>query len=96
MNSPSPRLSLIIPVHNGGGNLQLCLDALAASSRQPDELIMVDDASTDGSGDLARKFGARVIRLEGLPRGPGFARNRGAEVAEGELLAFVDGDVAVH
>ena len=71
-------------------------EALAASSRPPDELIVVDDASTDGSGDVARQCGARVVRLDGEPHGPAFARNRGAELASGDVLLFLDADVAVH
>jgi len=89
-------LSVVIPVHNGGENLRLCLEALAQSSRPPDELIVLDDASTDGSGEVAQKFGARVLRLPGPPRGAAVPRNRGAAVASGDLLVFLDADVAVH
>ncbi len=90
------KLSVIIPVHNGGEDFRRCLVALAASFRPPDELIVVDDGSSDGSGDVARQFGAHVVRIEGAPRGPAFARNRGAECAHGDLLVFLDADVAVH
>jgi GT2 family glycosyltransferase len=79
------RLSVIIPVHNGGENLRLCLDALARSSRPPDQLIVVDDASTDGSGELAQEFGARVLRLPGPPRGAALPRNRGVAMASGDV-----------
>lgn len=89
-------LSVIIPVHNGGENLRLCLRALSESSRLPDEVIVVDDASTDGSADLAQKGGARVVRLDGPPRGAALPRNRGAATASGDVLVFVDADVAVH
>lgn len=89
-------LSVIIPVHNGGEAFQQCMAALSASLRAPDEVIVVDDASTDGSGDLARQAGARVIALEGRPRGAAYARNRGAEAAAGDLLVFLDADVVVH
>jgi len=89
-------LSVIIPVHNGGDHLQLCLDALAASSRSPDEVIVVDDASTDRSHELAQAAGASVIRLPDQPRGPAFARNRGAEIAQGHILVFLDSDAAIH
>jgi len=89
-------LSVIIPVHNGGDDLRRCLEALAASNRPPDEVIVVDDASSDGSGDLAQQRGARVVRLDGSPHGPAFARNRGTETAQGDILVFCDADVAVH
>ena len=89
-------LSVIIPVHDGGDNLRLCLEALADSTRPPDEVIVVDDASTDGSGDLAQKHGARVLRLPGPPRGAALPRNRGATIASESVLVFVDADVAVR
>lgn len=56
---------------------------------------MVDDGSTDSSGDAARALGVRVIETGGR-RGPSFARNLGARAAEGELLLFLDADVAIH
>lgn len=90
------KLSVIIPVHNGGENLRLCLRALSESSRLPDEVIVVDDVSTDGSADLAQRCGARVVRLDGPPRGAALPRNRGAATASGDVLVFVDADVVVH
>ncbi|MCI0477060.1 MAG: glycosyltransferase [Anaerolineales bacterium] len=89
-------LAIVIPVHNGATTLPRCLAALQASTRAPEELIIVDDASTDGSVEIARASGARVIALTGAPRGAAFARNRGAEQARGDVLVFVDADVAVH
>jgi hypothetical protein len=89
-------LSVIIPVHNGGDEFRLCLDALEASTRCPDEIIVADDASTDGSGHLAGRYGVRVFSIDGPPHGPAFARNRGAEEARGDILVFLDADVAVH
>jgi glycosyltransferase involved in cell wall biosynthesis len=91
-----PRLSIIVPVHNGGQSLQLCLQALAASSRAPDEVIVVDDGSTDSSADQGWRHGARVVRHRGAPRGPAFARNRGVETASGSVMVFIDADVVVH
>lgn len=89
-------LSIVIPVHDGATTLPRCLAALQASTRAPDEIIVVDDASTDDSAVIARAAGARVIALTGAPRGAAFARNRGAEQARGDALVFVDADVAVH
>lgn len=89
-------LSVIIPVHNGGEGLRLCLRALETGVRPPDEVIVVDDASTDGSADLAESLGARVISLPGGPWGPARARNQGAAAAQGEILLFLDADVVVH
>lgn len=92
----SPRVSLVIPVHNGGADLRKCLEGIAASNYPLHEWILVDDASTDGvAGRLAEIHGARVIRLA-EQSGPARARNIGAEAATGDLLFFVDADVVVQ
>jgi glycosyltransferase involved in cell wall biosynthesis len=90
------KLSIIIPVHNGEKVLGQCLQAINASTLKPDEVIVVDDASTDSSGQIARTLGAQVLKLLGAPHGPAFARNRGVEIATGDVLIFIDADVAVH
>lgn len=90
------RLSVIVPVHNGGEELRRCLQGLARSSRPADEIIVVDDGSTDGSAGLAADAGARVIATSHGPRGPAFARNRGVEAARGDVVVFIDADVVVH
>ena len=84
-----------MPVHNGSGLVQDTLGALLRSDLERNrwEVVLVDDASTDGSSDTAEPFVDRVVRLEGRPRGPAFARNRGAEVCRGSVLVFVDADV---
>lgn len=89
-------LSVIIPVYNSRRFLAQGLKALAEGTRTPDELLVVDDGSTDGSGNLAQSFGARIITLTDGPRGPARARNRGAAQARGDLLVFLDADVVVH
>ena len=90
------RLSVIVPVYNGGEGLRRCLQGLAASSRPPDEVITVDDGSTDASAANAAALGARVLTTPAGPRGPAHARNRGAEAATGDVLVFIDADVVVH
>jgi len=90
------QLSVIIPVYNGGAGLELGLKALTASACPPDEIIVVDDTSTDASASLAARFGATVLSLQGGPRGPARARNHGAASARGDVLVFLDADVVVH
>jgi glycosyltransferase involved in cell wall biosynthesis len=89
-------LSVIVPVGEGGPAVARCLAALAmARARVPrSELIVVADGSQDGSAERAAAAGARVLRT---PRsGPAAARNVGAEEGRGEILFFVDADVAVR
>jgi glycosyltransferase involved in cell wall biosynthesis len=95
-NKKPLNLSVVIPIHNGGEDLQRCLKALKTSTRPPDEMIVIDDASTDTSASLAYSFGAIVLFQKGYPLGPAKARNRGAAVAEGDILVFIDADVMVH
>ena len=90
------KLSVIIPVHNGGVNFDRCLRGLMRSQIRPDEVIVVDDASTDASAEVARRYGAQVVSLSPPAHGPAFARNRGAELAHGEILFSTDADVVLH
>jgi len=90
-----PSLSVVVPVCNGGSDFERCLRRLRDSSWTDFELIVVDDGSTDDSGLLAAGSGAIVLRHE-RPLGPAAARNLGAERAAGDLIFFLDADVAVH
>jgi hypothetical protein len=96
--SADPRLSVIVPAWNGMGVLPTSLPALLASDLPRDawELVVVDDGSSDGTAGYAAPLADRVVSVAGGPRGPAYARNRGAEVAEGDVLVFIDADVVVH
>lgn len=98
MSSSAPFLSVIVPAYNGRKVLAHALDALARSDlpRSKWELIVVDDASTDNTAEIAARYADVVVRLPGKPHGPAYARNRGCESALGEILIFVDADVCVH
>ncbi len=90
-----PRLSVVIPVHDGESVLPRCLRGLRDSvGVEPFEIVVVDDGSTDASASIAEGYGARVIRRERC--GPAAARNAGAIAAEGDIVFFLDADVAVH
>lgn len=89
------RVSVIIPVRNAPIDLEKCLAALAVTEHKPCwECIVVDDASTDATPDVAHKAGARVVSL-GENAGPAKARNQGALQATGDILFFIDSDVLV-
>lgn len=93
-----PYLSVIVPVRNGTTVLPQALSALLASdlSKEHWELIVVDDGSTDDTPTIAGQYTNLVIRLAGKAHGPSYARNRGVERAEGEIVVFIDADVCVH
>jgi glycosyltransferase involved in cell wall biosynthesis len=98
VNQPRPLLSIIVPVHQGGHQLADVLAAITASDlpREGWELLVVDDASQDGSAERAAAFADTVIRLTGRARGPAYARNRGFELAHGDIVVFIDADVHIR
>lgn len=88
-----PPASVIVPVRDGRQTLGRTLAGLQSQHGAGRyEVIVVDDGSSDGSGDLARSY-AGVTVIEQPPLGPAAARNRGVERSRGELLAFCDADV---
>jgi len=88
-------LTVVIAVRNSADCLDACLKALRLSSFTGYECIVVDDCSTDNSAEVASSHGCKVLRLD-VHSGPAVARNRGARMAETELLFFLDADVCVH
>ena len=94
--SPSalrPSLSFIIPVFNDQANIVRCVRSITAlpGFRPDDEVIILDNGSTDGTHRLLRQFGFPFEVIEHLHVSA--LRNRGARMAKGDLLAFVDSDV---
>ena len=88
-------ISVIVPVYNDKEHITRCLDSIYACDYQDEfEVIIVDDASSDGLKDAIASFPCRFIRRE-KNSGPGAARNLGAGIAKGEILAFVDSDCIV-
>ncbi|NEM05923.1 glycosyltransferase [Geodermatophilus normandii] len=87
---PSPRVSAVLPCYNGAQYLSEALHSVLEQTRPADEVIVVDDGSTDGSAELAESFGVTVIRQANA--GEGAARNRGLAAATGDLVAWLDAD----
>jgi glycosyltransferase involved in cell wall biosynthesis len=87
-----PRISFIVPVLNDAGRLATCLASIHRNGSVPGqiEIIVVDNGSTDGSGDVARRNGARDLTV--LHGRVSALRNRGAEEAAADVLAFIDAD----
>jgi glycosyltransferase involved in cell wall biosynthesis len=97
MSSSRP-LSVVVAVRDGTATLTRVLTAILASEipRDDYELIVVDDASSDWSPEVAARYADTVVRLTARRSGGAYARNRGAELAQGEVLAFVDADAMVR
>jgi glycosyltransferase involved in cell wall biosynthesis len=92
VSAPSRDLAIgvVVGVHNQAAFLGEALDSVVAQTVPPAQVIVVDNASSDGSGDIARARGYRVLEIDG--RAPGATRNRGAAALDTPLLAFLDGD----
>jgi len=83
-------VSVVIPVRDDAAMLTSCLAALAAQTRHADEIVVVDNGSTDDSASIARAAGARVVSesTPGIPR----ASSAGYDAASGDLIARIDAD----
>ncbi|MCP9952615.1 glycosyltransferase [Actinomadura madurae] len=88
-------VSLIVPCYNAAKTLRPCLEAVLAQTRRPDEIVVVDDASGDGSAAIAAAQGCRVVRLP-ENRGVSAARNAGVAATTGDVVFFLDSDVALR
>ena len=95
MNVPADlglSVSVIVPCYNGEAFLAECLDSIFGQDRPPEEVVLVDDGSTDGSAEIARRYESR-LRYHLQPRqGAGAARNAGVRLAAGNCIAFLDAD----
>ena len=90
-----PLVSVVIPAYNAAEHLAACLDALAATTYPMHEVIVVDDGSSDATAAVARARGVTVVQLASRC-GPAHARNRGARIAQGEIVLFLDSDILVR
>ncbi len=92
-----PVFSVIIPTFNRRRTIGRAIDSVLAQRHPPGEIILVDDASSDGTADLVRRRfpGVRVLELE-VNRGPAVARNTAIRVARHDHLAFLDSDDSWH
>lgn len=88
-------VSVIIPVYNCSVYLEKCLHSVLSQSYQNIEVIVVNDGSTDDSGEVIKKYAdayANILMIEQCNLGVSAARNKGIEMAGGEYLLFLDGD----
>lgn len=90
-----PKVSVIVPVYNVAPYLSQCLDSLVNQTYRNLEIIVVDDGSTDESGDICEQWKERDNRIKLIHKanaGLGEARNTGLEHVTGEYVGFVDSD----
>lgn len=85
-------VSVVIPTYNCGRFIAEAIESALGQTVAPYEVIVVDDGSTDDSAQILTSYGDRIIHVRQQNQGVGAARNKGAEVATGEFLAFLDAD----
>jgi hypothetical protein len=96
MTAPLPRTSVVIPNWNGVRWLPGCLASLAAQTRPADEVIVVDNGSSDGSLEYLRDEHPNVrVLTQGRNTGFAYAANRGIEAAGAEMVALINTDVVL-
>lgn len=91
----SPKISIIVPIYNVQQYLEPCLDSLVDQTLDSLEIIMINDGSTDKSGDIMRKYAEEYANFFAYDKpngGLGQARNFGVKFAKGKYIAFVDSD----
>lgn len=94
MNS-QPLISVLIPIYQVRAYLAQCLDSVIHQTYQNLEIILVDDGSTDGSGEICDQYAGRDARIKVIHKENGglvSARKAGLQAASGELIAYVDSD----
>lgn len=85
-------ISVIVPTFNRSALLRATLSSILAQTRPADEVIVVDDESTDDTAEVVASFGSAVTFLRQPNSGPLIARNLGLRTARGRLVAFCDSD----
>jgi glycosyltransferase involved in cell wall biosynthesis len=83
----------VIPVHNGESHIREALDSVTRQEHGASQIIVVDDGSTDGTRGAVEAFAdPRIVYVRQQKAGAAAARNHGAHLADGELIAFLDAD----
>ena len=91
-------ISVIIPVYNAEQHLERCLQSVLKQTYSNLEIILVDDGSTDRSGEICDEFGRRdnrIIVVHKKNGGQAQARNKGLDIAKGDYIGFIDDDDVV-
>lgn len=83
-------ISAVIPTYNNQNTIERCIESILNQTKKFDEIIVVDDGSTDGTSEIVKKFPVKMIRIEHKGR-PG-ARNVGWKRAKGDVIAFIEAD----
>ena len=87
-----PLISVIVPAYNAERYIEEAIQSIYNQAYKPLEVIVVDDGSTDGTCNIAGKFGESVTYIRQENGGPADAKNRGLKISKGDIIAFLDAD----
>lgn len=94
-----PKVSIIVPIYNVAPYLSKCIDSILGQSFEDFECILVNDGSTDNSGEICDKYSKADNRIKVIHKengGLSSARNAGLDVATGDYIGFIDSDDYIH
>jgi hypothetical protein len=90
------KITVVIPVYNGGRFIAEALDSAMAQTTPPSQIIVINDGSTDNTRDVLIAYQNRVTVVDQANRGVAAARNLGLQIATGNFIAFLDADDVWH
>ena len=89
------KYSVVIPIYNAGNTLKRCVDSILVQDCSDVEIILVNDGSKDGSGEICEEYAGKHPNVHYISQqnaGVSAARNAGLDIAQGEFILFVDSD----
>ncbi len=92
MKTEKPQISVVIPVHNRAHTIRRAIDSVLAQELVPDEIIIVDDGSSDETPDILNSYLPKIQVVRQDNKGVSAARNTGIAQASGKWIAFLDSD----
>lgn len=88
----NPTVSVVIPTYNHARFICEAIDSVLGQTLPPHQVVIVDDGSTDGTSEVLKRYGNKICVVRQQNSGVAAARNKGADIATGDLLAFLDAD----
>jgi len=91
------KFSVVIPAYNASATIAASIDSALQQTYKPYEILVIDDCSTDDTGEIIKGYGAQVTYVSKISNsGPSVARNKGMDMATGDYVAFLDHDDIWH
>lgn len=90
------KISVVMPAYNCARTIRMALDSVLAQTRRADEILVLDDGSTDETSSILNSYRSRTIVITQKNSGPALARNTLCQGAQGDLVAFLDSDDLWH